>query len=417
MKRKKMTVVAAGLLLALSVSACGKEETTTTFTGDTKEEPAYQSYLNAISPSVYSSVEDLDLEAGTYISIIGKESSSEFWTTVEEGVEQAASDLNEALGYSGSDKIKVLYNAPDDGEDIDEQVNILDEELARYPDVVGIASIDADACSVQFDLATGNGIPIIALDSGNNYQGIQCTVKTDNAEAARTGAYKLADEIGDSGEVILIVHDSKTETGQERAESFLSEMEANHSNITVVETIYCDQLDDIKKQMVREREAEAAAESTTSDSTTSTADTSTDTADSTATEESTMTDEEVAAAAAEITDEEVVAYYLEKYPNLKGMFGTNETTTQLALDVLQSEERIDSVVLMGFDAGEDQISALEEGYIKGLAVQNPFGIGYASVVAAARTVLQIGNEAEVDTGFSWVTQDNLEEESIQAMLY
>ena len=44
-------------------------------------------------------------------------------------------------------------------------------------------------------LATENGIPIIALDSGNSYQGIQCTIKTDNAEAARTGAYKLCDEI------------------------------------------------------------------------------------------------------------------------------------------------------------------------------------------------------------------------------
>ena len=32
-------------------------------------------------------------------------------------------------------------------EDIDEQVNILDEELSRYPDAVGIASIDE--CCMQ----------------------------------------------------------------------------------------------------------------------------------------------------------------------------------------------------------------------------------------------------------------------------
>ena len=72
---------------------------------------------------------------------------------------------------------------------------------------------------------------------------------------------------------------------------------------------------------------------------------------------------------------------------------------------------------MGFDAGKDQLDALREGKISGLVVQNPFGIGYASVIAAARTVLEIGNEAIVDTGYTWVTQNNIEEDAIQRMLY
>lgn len=44
--------------------------------------------------------------------------------------------MNTALGYSGNDKVKVLYSAPDENDNIDQQVNILDEELARYPDVI-----------------------------------------------------------------------------------------------------------------------------------------------------------------------------------------------------------------------------------------------------------------------------------------
>ena len=51
---------------------------------------------------------------------------------------------------------------------------------------------------------------------------------------------------------------------------------------------------------------------------------------------------------------------------------------------------------MGFDAGKDQLDSLENGDVDGLIVQNPFGIGYASVIAAARTVLEIGNEADVN---------------------
>lgn len=386
MTKRWLSVTAVAMTAVMIFCACAKEETNTTFTGETTAEPEYQGCLNAISPSAYSEIEGLALEPGTYISIIGKEESASYWKQIKKGVTQAAADLNAALGYKGSDKIKVTYNAPSDSEDIDEQVNILDEELSRYPDVIGIASIDAEACSVQFDLATANGIPVIALDSGNVYQGIQCTVETDNQDAARTGAYKLADSIEDQGQVILLVHDSKSENASERKTSFLNEMKTNHPSVSVVETIYYDNLDEVKKAIVAEKNPE-------------------------------MTDEEKKAQVEKLTDAEVMQYYLEKYPDLKGIFGTNGATTVFALQALQKAEKAGKVMLMGFDTGEEQMAALKNGEVAGLVVQNPFGIGYASVVAAARTVLQSGNEAIVNTGYTWVTKDNLDEESIQRMLY
>lgn len=383
---KRVLASAAALSMILAAVGCSKEEEKPTFTGDTTEEPAYQINLNEISPAAYSEVRDLKLEPGTYISIIGKDESSAFWKNVKKGAMQAAEDLNAEMGYTGGDKIKVTYNAPAETEDIDEQVNILDEELARYPDVVGIASIDEDACTVQFDLATENGIPIVALDSGNNYPGIQCTVKTDNQDAARTGAYKLADEMGRDGKILLLVHDSKSETAKERAASFQTEIQENYPKSQVAEVIYCDKLQERKKAIVEEEQAE-------------------------------LSDEERTAAVDAMTDEDVIAYYLEKYPEVKGIFGTNNVTTQLAVSALEQAEKSEELVVMGFDAGKDQIQDLRDGKIAGLVVQNPFAIGYASVIASARTVLQIGNEAVVNVGYTWVTKENLESESIQHMIY
>ena len=43
---------------------------------------------------------------------------------------------------------------------MDEQVNILDEELSRYPAALAISIADAKACEVQFDQAGWNGTPI-----------------------------------------------------------------------------------------------------------------------------------------------------------------------------------------------------------------------------------------------------------------
>lgn len=387
MKKRWMTITAVVMATTFMICACGKQqEQTTTFTGKETEKPEYQGNLNAISPAAYNNVEGLNLEPGTYISIIGKDNSSSYWTNVKKGVMQAADDLNKELGYKGSDKIKVTYNAPAKSEDIDEQVNILDEELSRYPDAVGIASIDSAACSVQFDLATANGIPVISLDSGNEYKGIQCIVKTDNEDAARTGAYKLANEIGDEGQVILVVHDSNSETAKERAKSFEEEIKNNYPSVSIVETIYCDKLDDLKKKIAAERDPN-------------------------------MSEDLQKAAVEKMTDDEVMQHYLEKYPDLKGVFGTNESSTIFALEALQKTELAGKVALVGFDISEEQTAAMKNGEISGLVVQNPFGMGYASVVAAARTVLQSGNEAVVDTGYIWVTKDNLEKESIQDMLY
>ena len=387
MKKRWMTITAVVMATTFMICACGKQqEQTTTFTGKETEKPEYQGNLNAISPAAYNNVEGLNLEPGTYISIIGKDDSSSYWTNVKKGVMQAADDLNKELGYKGSDKIKVTYNAPAKSEDIDEQVNILDEELSRYPDAVGIASIDSAACSVQFDLATANGIPVISLDSGNEYKGIQCIVKTDNEDAARTGAYKLANEIGDEGQVILVVHDSNSETAKERVKSFEEEIKNNYPSVSIVETIYCDKLDDLKKKIAVEKDPN-------------------------------MSEDLQKAAVEKMTDDEVMQYYLKKYPDLKGVFGTNESSTIFALEALQKTELAGKVALVGFDISEEQIAAMKNGEISGLVVQNPFGMGYASVVAAARTVLQSGNEAVVDTGYIWVTKDNLEDESIQNMLY
>ncbi len=437
--RNRGAVLLLAAAMSLSVCACAEEKKEPTFTGETTKEVEYQDYLNMIAPAVYGDVHGLELEPGTYISIIGKSESTAYWKMLEKGVMQAAEDLNAALGYTGDDKIKVTYNAPTNDENIDEQVNILDEELARYPDVVGIASVDEDACMVQFDLATTNGIPIISLDSGNTYKGIQCTVKTDNKDAIRTGAYKLADEIQE-GSVLLLVQDSQSEAAREREESFITQME-KEGTINVAKIIYLDQLEQVKEEIIADQsEVEETSEVVAGETTEETV-TSTDApvASENAVEETTVgnaeaktekdkTAEQVYTEVSQISDEEAIQYYIKKY-EIKGIFGTNPEATQLGLRAIESlentdekaeellEEEAEEIVLMGFDAGADQVAALKEGRIKGLVVQNPFGIGYASVIAAARTDLEIGNEAVVDTGYVWVTADNMEEESIQKMLY
>lgn len=440
-KRNVRAAIAAALCMAVLTAGCGKKADDPVFTGDKTEAPAYQANLDAIKSSAYASVDNLDLEPGTYISVIGRASSTPYWNQVKAGVEQAATDLNTALGYSGNDKVKVLYSAPDENDNIDQQVNILDEELARYPDVIAISSVDASACSVQFDLAIENGIPIVAFDSGNSYQNIQSTCKTNNIEAATTGTKNFCEKIGDSGEILLLVHDTVSDTAKEREAGIKNELAANHPNVTVTETIYLDQLKMLKKQIVAEQvgvtpeELAAAEAGEKKEETTGTGDASETIADAASNADSSSADEsanetaqevdnelsekmqQVNDGAAKMSDEDAIQYYMEKHPDLKGCIATNETVTQLAIKTMDQLDAEKHITLVGFDAGKEQVKALKDGKVDGLIVQNPFGMGYATVVAAARTVLEIGNEAEVNTGYVWVTADNMNDDTITPFLY
>ena len=418
---KKRFIAAVSLAVCTAMAGCSGSsgDTDDVFTGEETETPEWHLKLNMISPAVYGTVDDLDLEPGTYISVIGKMENSPYWEQVRAGVQQAADDINEKLGYSGNDRVRVLFNAPADSENIDEQVNILDEEMARYPDVIAIASIDEDSSEVQFDLAIGNGIPVVAFDSGNSYQGIQCTCMTDNAEAAADGAEKLCEVIGDSGEVALIVQDSVSANARERAEAFRNELSAEHPGVSLVEIIYMDQLDELKRQAAAEELEVTAEELAAWTEAASGLGGGSDAGveGETITEEARVKLNDIDSIAGSMSDEEVVAYYLAKHPDLEGCFGTNADAVMLGLEALRYIEKEEAVALVGFDTGSEQAAALENGEIDGLIVQNPFGMGYATVVAAARTILEIGNEAVVDTGYMWVDQDNMGDESVRAMMY
>lgn len=390
--KKRWTIIAGILCIALMGTACsqkvtkGEEQQATIDKDKTgKKENENQSKLDMIRPIAYSNVENLNLEPGAYISIIGRNSNDSYWNEVKEGAEKAVADINAMLGYKGEDKVRLNFSGPSERDNVDEQINILDEELARYPIAVGISAVDATACEVQFDLAAENDIPIVAFDSGSEYQGVVATCATNNLEAAKTAAVKLSSILDESGEVAVFVQDSQSMSAKEREKGFRDEIAASHPNVQIVDVYYMDQLEEKAKAIAEEMNA-AKSEG----------------------------EEQIQAET--LTQEDIVKYILEKHPNLKGVYATNLDTTKLVTDVLTKLEREDLDVV-GFDGGSAQMKLLKEGKVNGLIVQNPYGMGYATVVAAVRDVLGLGNEAVIDSGYTWVTKDNMDNNAIKRMLY
>lgn len=389
-------ILAGALCLMMVLGGCTSEnanDNKVSVENNTKED-SNQSKLNALQPHAYGNVQGLTLDPGVTISIIGRQEKTAYWTAIKAGAQAAVDAMNENLGYKGNDKITLNYSAPETENDVDGQVNILDEELARYPVAVGIALADSSASQVQFDMAADNGIPVVAFDAGTDYKDVVCMVDTDNIEAAGTAAAKLCDAISDSGEILMFVHDSNSTSAKGREEGFVTAIENEHAGVTIGQIYHLDELDAMKRQVAAEMAQENAEVS-----------------------EEEEEEDVISKIAADLTQADVIKYIFEQHPEARGVYTTSESATKAVLEVVDTFENKEEYKIVGFDGGTDQLKRLEDGKLTGLIVQNPYGIGYATVVACARAAMGEGNEAIVDAGFTWVTAKNLDDEAIQNMMY
>lgn len=392
-----MTLLTAGCSSHESSSG-EKTETTTkkTETEKVTKEDSIQAKLDVVDPAAYNNAEGLKLEKGTYISIIGKANTGEYWSEVKKGVEKAADDINENLGYTGKDKVKVTFNAPADADDVDQQVNLLDEELAREPAALAISIADEQSCKVQFDMAADNEIPIVAYDCGSDYQGLMATVSTDNTKSAKEAADKLAEAMSSKGKVLILAHDSKSMAAKERVAGFKAELKKKYPKMSVASVYYMDNIEKLQKNVAAEINTGTYARSTDGDARLRSG------------------DEKIAPA--DITEDDIIDYYLQKHPDVCGCFATNATAVKSIVSGMDRTKR-DNMMVVGYDADQEEVDMLEKGKVDALVVQNPYAMGYASVIAAARSALSMGNESIVDTGYTWLTKNNMNDSDVKKMLY
>ena len=89
----------------------------------------------------------------------------------------------------------------------------------------------------------------------------------------------------------------------------------------------------------------------------------------------------------------------------------------LTLDALADMENTEQIQIVGFDSGEKQQKAIQEGREYGTVTQNPYGLGYAAIVAAVRAIQGLPVDQKIDTGYQWLDKDTIDLETNQKYLY
>lgn len=299
---------------------------------------------------------------GSRIAVVSKSVNGEYWKSVKDGMEAAVKDINEAYGFSKDEEITMTFEGSSDEQDVETQVNTLDAVIAENPAVLCLAASDMDSCQAQLEAAKENGIPVVAFDSNvSDTKLVRAFRGTDNTQIGKYAAYKLGSAIGKMGNVAVFSAQEKTQSAQERVKGFLDNI-ANYTDIKVVETVYSDQVDDMKEAM-----------------------------------------------------KEV----LDKYPALDGVFCTNAEVSEMFLEV-NKDTGENKVAMVGVDATSKQQEAIQKGEELGVLSQNPYAMGYQTMWAAIQSTAP-KKETKIDKKVLldpiWIDAENIKSEDIANYLY
>jgi ribose transport system substrate-binding protein len=284
-----------------------------------------------------------------YIPLISTGFQHQFWQAVKSGAEQAGKDYN----------VRITFEGPETEAMVDKQIDMLSSALAKHPAAIGFAALDSKAAIPLLKKAQAARIPVIAFDSGVDSDIPMTTATTDNKAAAALAADKMAQLIGDAGEVALVVHDQTSRTGIDRRDGFVDRIKSAHPNVKVVSVQY--------------------------------------------------------GAGDHLKSTEIAKSMLQAYPNLKGIFGANEGSIAGVINAVRETHR--KIVVIGYDSGKQQKDAIREGIEAGAITQNPVGIGYKTVEAAVKALKGEKLPKVIDTGFYWYDKTNIDDPKIAAVLY
>lgn len=99
---------------------------------------------------------------------------------------------------------------------------------------------------------------------------------------------------------------------------------------------------------------------------------------------------------------------LAKDPDLKAIFASNLFSAEGAATGIKQAGKEGQVVVIGFDAGPDQVKALKAGTVQALIAQQPYNIGVQGVTQAVAALRGKATKKKITTGFSILTKANID---------
>lgn len=252
----------------------------------------------------------------------------------------------EAAASRGDVTLSIV--APDREINIDQQVSILEDQLRRGVSVLIVAPTGSAQVIPVLEQAAGRRIPVILVDTDAPFAGKVSYIGTDNRAGGALAARHIISTVG-QGAVALIHGVPGNQSQDDRASGFEEALKQ-----------------DAGMHIVARQPANSERSLG-------------------------MT---------------VMENILTAHPDLKAVFATNDQMALGAMEAVEARGLGGKVVIVGFDATQEAVRAIEEGKMSASVAQRPSEMGRRSVQAALELIDGKKVERRIDTGTELVTKQN-----------
>jgi ribose transport system substrate-binding protein len=294
------------------------------------------------------------------IAVVPKGTSHDFWKSIHAGALQAAQQRGNT---------QILWEGPATEDQVHVQQQIVEQFTSQGVSALILAPCDRRALVRPVRGAIEKGIPVVIIDSGlessdfiqnsDRYLGY---VATDNRQGGVEAAKRMIELLKDKEHphVAMIRYQAGSESTEQREAGFR----------------------DTIKKMPQVDFIEATDEAG-------------------ATVESAL---------------RVAERFLSSHKEIDGIFVPNESSTHGFLRALELLNRAGQVKLVGFDSNPTLLAALKDGKLHGLVLQDPFDMGYQSVLRAVDYLQgKPPTERVQNTNLKVVTKENLNDPEIKPL--
>ena len=271
-----------------------------------------------------------------------------------QSVRAGAQKAGDEFGY------QIFWNGPERETDRERQIQIIEDFIVQKVDGIVLAPLDRKALIPSVEKLDSLKIPCAIIDSGIDTDKYLCFAATDNYQGGAMAARRMGEILQGKGKVVVVKYVPGSASTTERENGFIDTIKKDFPGIEIVDSKY---------------------------------------------------GQDTVETALQATED-----LLTRHPDLQGLYACNASTAVGAFQGLQSQKRSE-VKMVGFDAEKALIDGLKAGQIDALVVQNPFKMGYESVMAAVHKLNGEPVQRINDLAPRLIDKSNLDDPDVQAQLH
>ena len=257
--------------------------------------------------------------------------------------------------------VDVIWKGPQKEDDRAQQITVVEDFISRGVDGIVLAPLDDRALMRPVQDAVREKIPVVIIDSGLQGSDFISYIATDNYQGGVLAGRRLGSLLGGSGKIFIIRYQEGSASTTQREQGFLDTVKKEFPGLTL---------------LVQDQFAGPTTESAF----------------------------------------QVAENLISRFPDVKGIFTPNESSTFGALRALQASGLAGKVKFVGFDSSPKLVQGLRDGEIQGLVVQNPMKMGYLGVKTMVAHLRGETVPKLIDTGVVLATPETMDKPEVKALL-